>query len=546
MANQIKILKKERHSAFDLRWWDVVNLGAWVVFFLAFWGQAYIWVEGSVWAKSLGTWADGAAHLTYITAMSERLPVELPVYSGVGFIYPFVADLLSAILVRVGLSPITAYSIIGAILSVITVGSLYYFYRLILPGRYLALLSLNLFLLSGGLGFVKFFQDLYKNGWTTLTAIPQEYTLIAEWQIRWINIITGELIPQRALLLAIPVGLGVLIGLWRLINYQQLTWWQTAMMGLAVGGMPLIHAHTYIVLAGLSGFLWLSQLLIFSIKREFWSSWFIYGGLALAVSLPIIGWHILPATDASFLNWYPGWLARTAQVNWLWWWFVNSGVFFPLAIIGWLRFNYRLKQFTVGFWLVFIVANLWLFQPYDWDNSKLLTWSWLGLAPAVAVALESLWQGRWLRPLVVGLTLSLLLTGFIDVLRQLQPHVSIPMYSVEDLELVEWIKAETDPESIFLTGQSHVHPVSSLSGRQIVLGYQGWLWSYGIDYLAREADVVRLYQTGDSELMSRYGIDYVVVGPDERWRFRPSSNTFGHLPLAKETDNYQIYRVTEK
>lgn len=528
-----------------------VTLSLWIGYFAVFWLQGYIFKpDGSVWAKSLGTWADGAAHLTYISAMAYRLPQYSPVYLGKSFTYPFVADMLSAILVRLGINIFLAYSLVGLFLSVLLVLILFRVYQVIYQQNTIAWVSVNLFLLSGGLGMVKFFKDYLESGSSVITAIPQEYTLIEDWHIRWINIVTAELIPQRAFLLALPLGLYVIWWLWKMYTGKIKTKY-AIVAGIIFGLMPLVHVHTYIVLSIVTAWIFLiAQIAQFQkIKKLTISTeskqWLMYGVLAACISLPIIYGHILPATDASFIRWYPGWLAKSMQVNWLWWWFVNTGFFWPLAVIGWLHFSKQHKLFSVGFWLVFIISNLVLFQPYDWDNAKLLTWAILGLSPAVSLALYKFWRTGFLfKVLSLVLFLSLTVTGFIDVVRQLQPHVSIPMYSKEELELVDWIKSNTSLDSIFLTGQVHTHPVPALTGRQIVMGYQGWLWSYGIDYGQREVDIKLIYQSANQRLIEKYLIDYIIIGPDERSRFNPDENLFRRTyPLVKKTANFEIYQI---
>jgi len=518
-----------------------LNLTAWASFFVIFWLRAYEYkADGSVWAQSLGTWSDGAAHLTYISAMAYRLPTNLPIYMGKAFTYPFVSDLLSAMLVRLGVGVFSAYSLIGGLLSLILLFSLFQFYKHLLGSKIWAVISLDIFLLSGGVGIVKFLRDVNQKGVDLFWAIPQEYTLIDEWKIRWINIVTAELIPQRALLLALPLGLLVVWQLYWVLLGKYLSVRRGALAGFIVGIMPLVHAHTYIVLAIVSLWLFLVSLNRPE-KRKFWLS---YGTVSLLVSLPIIFFHILPASDTHFLRWYPGWLAGASQSNWLWWWFVNVGLFWPLAWIGWLGMEKHLKLFSFGFWLVFIVANLWIFQPYDWDNAKLITWSILALSPAVAISLQKFWRSGWVfKILSLLLFVSLTATGFLDVVRQLQPHTTVYMYGSQELELVDWVKNNTDPQAIFLTGQSHVHPIPTLTGRQILMGYQGWLWSYGIDFAQREQDVTQMYTAGDRELMKKYNVDYVVIGPDEINRFKNFGDFLSFDNAIYQSQDYRVYSV---
>ena len=74
----------------------------------------------------------------------------------------------------------------------------------------------------------------------------------------------------------------------------------------------------------------------------------------------------------------------------------------------------------------------------------------------------------------------------------------------------ETIKARTTKESIFLTKDNHNHWVVDLAGRKIVMGFRGWLWSWGINYGQRERDVNAMF-AGDASLFPKYHINYVIL-----------------------------------
>jgi uncharacterized membrane protein len=57
-----------------------------------------------------------------------------------------------------------------------------------------------------------------------------------------------------------------------------------------------------------------------------------------------------------------------------------------------------------------------------------------------------------------------------------------------------------------------------LTGRRIVMGYRGWLWTHGIDYRTLERAVAAMYagDPGSEALFARYGVTHIYVGPGER------------------------------
>ena len=95
-------------------------------------------------------------------------------------------------------------------------------------------------------------------------------------------------------------------------------------------------------------------------------------------------------------------------------------------------------------------------------------------------------------------------------------------------------------------GESTRGPGAAAAGRAGGLSYPGWLWSYGINYQQREADIARIYQ-GDANaiaLLHRYHADYVVVRPDEVASLHANvASCHAQFPVLLRTANYTLYRV---
>ena len=219
-----------------------------------------------------------------------------------------------------------------------------------------------------------------------------------------------------------------------------------------------------------------------------------------------------------FIRWQPGWMA---EGNILWFWVKNLGVSLILGIMGMKLASTKLRKFSLPFWGMYLMANLWIFQPWEWDNTKILTHWYLMLSVLGAVCVN--WglknKSKIVRIFVImGLVVSLG-SGFLDTMRLTQyKNIRLRFFSSQEIELAEWVKKNTDKRSRFLTADSHDHWVPCLTGRKIVLGFKGWLWTYGLDYSKQEKAVSNMFagekQTVDE--LSKYGVDYVVVGPKER------------------------------
>jgi uncharacterized membrane protein len=89
--------------------------------------------------------------------------------------------------------------------------------------------------------------------------------------------------------------------------------------------------------------------------------------------------------------------------------------------------------------------------------------------------------------------------------------------------------------------------VPALTGRRVVAGYPGWLWTYGLaDWAQRTADADAMLRGDPSTpaLLRTYGVDYVVLGPQELMGHHASAAYWGaNGRLVYSKDGYAVYRV---
>lgn len=84
------------------------------------------------------------------------------------------------------------------------------------------------------------------------------------------------------------------------------------------------------------------------------------------------------------------------------------------------------------------------------------------------------------------------------------------------------------------------------------MGYRGWLWTHGIDYRQREADVINMYEGNDKslDLIKKYGVDYVLIEQDKISDFHINQGFFISNPeqfsLAYQSPNYLVFEVMTK
>jgi hypothetical protein len=282
------------------------------------------------------------------------------------------------------------------------------------------------------------------------------------------------------------------------------------------GIMPMIHPHTAMTLAFVIGW-WFVDLLI--AQRERSKRWIYYLLPTIAFGLLTTLWQTRGVGEY-FFWWKVGWLSGDLDTNWLLFWWINWGVWLLLAIVAYIRSAKENRKALLPIGVLFFLMNLVVTQPYDWDNSKIFTWVQLWFSGLIGVYLEKVWQkkGFLYKTLILFAIFASCVSGFVDSMRLADIQTSmVPMFNNDELLAADWVKENTDKTSIILTSDKHNHFVSTLTGRQIIMGYRGWLWSYGIDYGKRESEIKTMLQgiEGSELLLNKYDVDYVVLSPSE-------------------------------
>ena len=205
-------------------------------------------------------------------------------------------------------------------------------------------------------------------------------------------------------------------------------------------------------------------------------------------------------------------------------------------------FPVPLLELTLGGLIIFAACNLVVFQSWNWDNTKLLVYWYLVMALLIGALAASWWRGTWPRVAAIVLVAPVLLTGTLVVLRLLpwtppQDSVTGPytIANTQELQLASTIDRVTPKGAVVLTFGRPNDPVLAVAGRIGVMGYGGWLWSYGISFetrFTRRTDHVHGLRRGRGDvpdLRAAPQVRHQLCGdrqPARRpWRRRP---TGGH------------------
>ena len=549
---------------------------AFLFLFILFFAQTMYDTDQGIFTGGSNNLGDLPFHLGVILGFTDgaNFPPQNPSFAGAKFSYPFISDLVTACFMNLGAGLREAMVVQNVAWAF---GLLVVLERLILKltgDRLSSKLAAPLLFFSGGLGFIWFFGDFAAQGKGLvefLSQLPKDYTIGDEF--RWGNSMITLFITQRSLLLGMPLTLIVLGVLWRVFiaetqrRGEELRQWLTVfIVGLIAGMLPLVHLHSLAVLFIVTG-------VLFFLRLDRWRQWVAFGVGVCVLAIPELGWSLTgSASEATkFFEWYFGW--DSGNVNIFWFWLKNTGIFIPMAAVGIYLFLLpqsrndakaevskkkghhedrtvlphasSLLLFYVPFLMLFAISNVAKLAPWEWDNIKVLIYWWVGSLPFVAFALAWLWRrGSGWKVISAACFVALILSGSLDVWRTVSGAVRTRVFETDAVRLADRLKRSVPPKALFLNAPTYNSAVV-LTGRQSLMRYPGHLSSHGIDYGVRERDVKTMYAGGPQaeQLMNQYGIDYVLISPEERGSVAPNAAFFSRYPVAAEVGQYKVYKI---
>lgn len=424
--------------------------------------------------------------------------------------------------------------------------------------------------------------------------------------LQWYTPMLAWWLPQRTFVHGVAIALCALVLVAAGLARPPPAWSPFLVAGALAGPLPLIHVHTLVVLA-----------IVFAciaLARRRWE-WLGLAGLCALIAVPRLaqiaaGGHGVdngPYGSNAFPYLEPGWkwnsdsdpnrIVTLAQSG-VWgiaerivhvfltpgfwgFWVLNTGILVPACAVllltvvlrhgrpigadeerprGWRPLiSDDLALVCAPFMLVFLIANVVIFQSWDWDNTKLFAYWQMAAALLVSAWVVRWWRSGVWRALVATLALaSVLCSGALVMLRQLPwtpQNVNPGNYSwasQDQRTLAATVAARTPRDAVVLTGGSPNDPLLTLAGRTAVMGYPGWLNSYGTDFGTRPDDVHTMYAgcTGSGSgcqvvsLLRRYHVSYVELGGWERDNESANDAWYAaHYPVLVRAGDTTVYDV---
>jgi hypothetical protein len=555
--------------------------------------RAMIETPEGIFTGLLNNFGDLPFHVSVITSFSfgNNFPPQDPTYAGVRFTYPFLTDFVSAIFVRCGADLRQSMFLENFVVALAFVGLMHRWALEMLRDKLAAIITPILVLLNGGLGWILLWDQWTKNNKDGLVGIlqglPPSFTVIPETTWRWGNAISTLLIPQRGFLLGLPLAVIVFTQWWlsaeekrkrekreegkgkkrkklkkvhidepEPVNPQHFTLFPFSPIpqsmrrmiaaGVVAGLLPLVHAHSFVVVMVVGGCIALLQ------RR--WRDWITFALVASVIALPQMWWstHNSAVDAGKFFEWQFGW--DHGQENPFWFWLKNTGLFIPLTLAALLwrhdgkpLVSRKLLVFYLPFTLCFIIPNVLKMAPWIWDNIKVLFYWWLASAPLVALLLARLWrQGIVKRAIAVCLVTCVTLAGGLDVAAIVLRSNEYGIFTAPGIQFAELIKREAAPQAVVIHAPVHNHPVF-LTGRRSLMGYPGHVWTHGLEFGPRESEIRRVYAGAPdaNAILRKYGVDYAVVSPLEKNIMNVNDQFFSSFQLVGEVGEYRLYKIKQ-
>ena len=506
---------------------------------------------GGAYRTGQSCYGDMAMHLGFIKhiAVTGKFPPDYPLLGGEHrFGYPFLCESVSSVFLLVGADLRTAYLLpmLAAFASVY--GMVWQLARRVLDSAAKACLAFWLFLMGSGFGFVRFlgsreeFASIFTGFYTTPTNDVTHNVL-------WVNPVVDLLIPQRATLFGWSVLLPALYLVWRFCFEAQRRLWLP--LALLVLPLPLLHTHSALALVLVCLVCGVYTLATQPLTRRVLLPWLGLAAVCGAAWLwQMWGTVFAQSVDGqNMLRLHFNWVNnQNGQLtdSYFWFYIKNIGLVYLLLVPAFLHAGTKQRWFYGGGLLIWAVAECVVFQPNLYDNNKLLfIWHLLGCLLVAGF----LWDAAARLPMaarVTALAVCCFAATFGSLLTVGREAVSDYLqWSAADIALAEYVDANAEPDALFLTSDSHLTPVFSLAGRQILCGSGSFVFYHGMEYSAEYAAMKSLYETPSAEELQRWDVEYVLFDGNVFARFAADENWYAQrYPLWYENGSVRIYQIS--
>lgn len=467
-----------------------------------------------------------------------------PFYANEKLAYPIIADYQAAILFvcfNIGYH----YSLV--IPSSLLIISIFVLLHNIISNftenRYASMLGPWIFLFMGGRGVFCYFLPRSREDFIS------DY--VHHWGDRktgyWLHTILHIFLPQRVTVFGLPLSYGFII---ILLNQKFKSVKPFIMAGLLVAIMPHIQAHACIsafefaLAFGIINFPWKDKKkAIFQIK-----CYICMGIPALGIGIPQLIPFFGRVSTNGFTKLKPIW--KDDRVGALTYWWDGLFIFWAISIIFGLSVLTK-KQFMqyIPALFVYYLSNFIKYQPWNMDNTKVFHGGWTPLAVAVVCnyIIYLMQQDSNFLEITAYLFIIACVASGIAGFAHFSPQICY-QWNYDDFpyEFAEEVIAKTDPTKVWAADTFHNHPVSNLAGRQVLVGYGGWMISHNLDNKERLEVLNLLMKNPDNTTyLDKHNVKYIAYHKTDRDELKHDIEPSPKWKLIIETSTWKAYERTD-
>lgn len=529
-------------------------------------GDTFYFDKNDVVRSTREGYGDIPLHLSQITKFAYgQSDLSEPIYSGAKLQYPFLFNYLRGIILK--MTGIWSLSVIWPLyfLVVANIVLVYLIYFEFSRNKFRSILaSVSFFFASGFHWYYRYFLGLSDSSFYLDLKFPLQ------------NISFGPTMVSIVHQHTFHFGLFLfLLTIYLIKKYSLRNLWVNILSVSVVAILPISHIHSFVAIGIYILTLFVSNL----IKKDYKKSYkvFLIGFISFILSVPQLYFLLQNRLGGGFGQFRFGWMVHEgfgsanffgehsvltlSYLNFLW---INFGLFLLILFLGLFFVIYKfLKrknlldlsnwQLLISGLALLVLANIYQFQPWDFDNNKLIIYSIFFISLFIISVIDELFalivKNNIVRTVIVfHLVIFMSLSGLIDVYnRFVFPRNNLyEVFNKESFDMAKYIILNTEKDAVILSSISHRNIAIALAGRSGVMGYDGWLWSRGISYFERRRELNNFFIKPSQSLdfLNKYNVGYILVDDKIVSDFNTSVNYF-HQNYKKiyENSRYKLYKI---
>lgn len=532
--------------------------------------------EGGNIKSTLEGYGDMPLHMTQISkfAFGSSFNLDEPIYFGRDLQYHFLFNLIRGIFLKITNNWSMAVLWPAYLLVVINIFLTYAIYRRLTKNSWLASGSLLLFYLGAGTAGWKVLFGASTKIITNLNAIYPNQNIVFG------PVLSMSFIHQQTFILGATL---FLLMIWIINKLKTSNNWKLIIAGVVILALlPSAHMHSFIAIMIFAFFsLFFAY---FNKENKYFKNILTVFIPGIFLALPSV--YFLTVSDSSSvggsLKFRLGWMVEKGigsvnfaidnarsllSFDYLSFLFANFGFILPIFIVICIylliknRINRKnngemfqkkfkdLNVYLLSAVSIFILVQTIQFQTWDYDNNKLLVYFMYFVSPVILLSIYEMFAKKSVKIITICLILSVcIFSGLTDIVFRMNVKKD-SLHQIFDhnaVAMAEYVKTNIDEQDLILTGMAHTNPIASLAGRQILVGYTGWLWSRGVNYQGREKAIKDFYLSPNagSQLLKDYNIKYILVDTSIAGNFSENVKKFDTVfDREFESGNNVLYRV---